>query len=169
MSVHAVTNHQASISLQSHVSKPAVKVAQPGSFAELFGTYSPSVGAVGKTPTSTPTTTTAATPAPAPPPFTATYEQGAYTTGPDGTQTNLNPMEMATASTAAEVAQLLGGTVVNDSMGGNFTSSAPTREIQVPGSSNEINAGLAANLFAQYGTAQGSQAWTIIDRDLGLS
>jgi hypothetical protein len=86
---------------------------------------------------------------------------------PDGTTTSLNSTELATASTAAEVAQLLGGTVVTDTMGGNFTSSAPTREIAFSGSNIEINAGLAANLFAQYGTAAGSEAWQTINRDLG--
>jgi len=192
MSVHTVNNHQTSISLQSNVAKSGAKAAQASSFAEVFGTYSPRVStAAGSTPTTTttatntqspaqtgfaalfsnytPAATTTQTAADTPAPFTATYEQSAYVTDPNGVETSLNPMELATASTAAEVAQLVGGTVVNESMGGNFTSSVPTREIAVPGSNTQINAGLAANLFATYGTAQGSQAWVTIDQDLGLS
>jgi hypothetical protein len=74
---------------------------------------------------------------------------------------------LATTPTAQQVAALLGGTVVQDNMAGGFNQSSPTLEISVPGSNVEVNAGLAAKLFAQYGTAQGSQAWQIINRDLG--
>jgi hypothetical protein len=79
----------------------------------------------------------------------------------------LNPTELATAPTAQEVAALLGGTVTQDNVSGGYTTSASTLEISVPGSSAQINAGLAANLFANYGTQAGSEAWQIINRDLG--
>jgi hypothetical protein len=53
-------------------------------------------------------------------------------------------------------------------MAGGFSTSVPTLEVSVPGAKNEINAGVAASLFAQYGTAQGSMAWSTIDQDLGI-
>jgi hypothetical protein len=111
----------------------------------------------------------ATTPADPPPnvPFTATFIEGATITAPDGSQTNLNPLELATAPTAQAVASLLGGKVVSDSTVGGFTPSASTLEIAIPGSNIEINAGIAANLFATYGTGQGSEAWQIINQDLG--
>jgi hypothetical protein len=99
--------------------------------------------------------------------FSPTFEQGAYVTGPGGVKTDLNPAELATSGTASRIAQMLGGTVVDDLVSQPFASSVPTREISVPGSNVEINAGLAAGLFATYGTAQGSQAWLTINRDLG--
>jgi hypothetical protein len=138
---------------------PAVAAAAPASatgFAALFSNYVPAVTPASTTPTS------------ATVPFTATYEVGAYVTDPSGAQTRLNPLELATASTAQEVATLLGGTVTSDSVGGNVTTSVPTREITVPGSNVELNAGLVASLFQQYGTAQGSQAWLTVNSDLGL-
>jgi hypothetical protein len=160
--------------LSSHVSTPAPALnyrpvgtihvsgggAAVGSTASATGKTSTTPGST--TPVTTPTPS-AATPAP---PFTAGFQQGVVT-GPDGSTTNLNSMELADSATAQEVAAMLGGTVTQDSMAGGYTASASTLEISVPGSSAKVNAGLAANLFANYGTAAGSQAWRIINQDLG--
>jgi hypothetical protein len=97
------------------------------------------------------------------------YEQNATVMNPLGATTALNPMEMATDATAQAMAAKLGGTVVTDQFTGGYSTSAPTREISVPGSNNKINAGVAASLFAAYGDAPGSQAWQIINRDLGIA
>jgi len=171
--------------------KQGLKVTDPGSFAALLQNHQPkqtttsnyipvgtihvSMGAggggatgsstTGSSGTSSSTTSSAGPSTPAP--FSATFVNGAVVTAPDGSQTALNPMELATAPTAQQVAALLGGKVVQDNMSGGYSASAATLEISVPGSSVEINAGLAANLFANYGTAAGSQAWRIINQDLG--
>jgi hypothetical protein len=152
------------------VSKASTSSSAAGSFASLLSTYSPKAasGAIySPAKTATAPSTTPSTPPTPPPPFTASFISGATVSAPDGSATSLNPVELATPATAQEVAALLGGTVVQDSMSGGYTQSAATAEISVPGSANEINAGLAANLFANYGTAAGSQAWQIIDADLG--
>jgi hypothetical protein len=188
MSVHAIKNLHALVPQQNTVAvKTANKPVPTSPFSTYLGSFAPgtSTGSAQTTTTtpapstgfdalfssyvSTPASATATAPATTTTPFTDTDEVGATVTAPDGSVAALNPNELASASTAAEVAQLLGGTVVNDSMGSNFASSVPTREISVPGSNVEINAGLAANLFATYGTAQGSQAWVQIDHDLGRS
>jgi|SRR5271163_1152378 len=172
-------NHvaQNSISLPAQTAKPSGNAKGSSSFASLFGSLAPPsavdstyrpVGTIhGSIGTQTATTTTPSSPTPAP--FTAVFQQGATVTAPDGSQTGLNPAELATAPTAQEVAALLGGTVTQDTMAGGFSTSSPTLEISVPGSSVQINAGLAANLFANYGTAQGSEAWQIIDQNLGIA
>jgi hypothetical protein len=100
------------------------------------------------------------------PPPQPTFEQGAVVTAPDGTTTPLNPLEMASTDTAAQIAAKLGGTVTADQFGGGFSTSADIREISFEGSNVKINAGIAASLFAQYGDAPGSQAWRTINNDL---
>lgn len=188
MSVHSVNHHQAAISPVPPAATAPAKTGSANTFGQVFGTYLPS-SPVQPTASTTPAasetgfaalfsnynpeaTATASesssTGSSTAAPFTAAYEFGATVTSPVGTQTALNPMELATPSTAAEVAQLLGGTVVASTLSGGFGTSVPTLEISVPGSNNEINAGEAANLFSQYGTAQGSQAWVTIDQDLGI-
>ncbi len=94
------------------------------------------------------------------------FEQTAFVKNQDGSTTPLNPMEMAADSTAQEIAKKLGGTVMEEKWSGVSTS-APIRDIVVPGSSAHINAGIAATLFAMYGDEPGGQAWKIINRDLG--
>ena len=170
---------QSPVSSPAPAAKQAAKVVESGSFSTLLGkvttptltsqpNYQPAGTIYGLLGTqSTKVSTSTSNPTPNPTSFTPTFIQGATVTSPDGTANNLNPDELATPSTAQQVAALLGGTVVQDNMSGNFSQSSPTLEISVPGSSVEINAGLAAKLFAQYGTAQGSQAWQIINRDLG--
>jgi hypothetical protein len=100
------------------------------------------------------------------PPPQPTFEQGAVVTAPDGSTTPLNPLEMASTDTAAQIAAKLGGTVTTDQFAGGFSTSADIREISFEGSNVKINAGIAASLFAQYGDAPGSQAWRIINNDL---
>lgn len=92
------------------------------------------------------------------------FQQGATVTNPDGSVSPLNATEFATAGTAQEIAAKLGGTVATTTLSGY---SAGQLNISVPGSQNLVNAGVAAQLFARYGDQQGSQAWQIINRDLG--
>ncbi len=92
------------------------------------------------------------------------YEQGATVSNPDGSTSPLNHFELADGATAANIAAKLGG-VVDQSILGGF--SVGQRNIKVPGSSNLINAGIAAQLFAEYGDKPGSIAWQTINRDLG--
>ena len=70
---------------------------------------------------------------------------------------------MASSDTAAQMAAKLGGTVTADQFSGGFSTSADIREISFAGSNVKINAGLAANLFATYGDAPGSEAWQVIN------
>jgi hypothetical protein len=98
-----------------------------------------------------------------PPPPPPSFEQGAVVTSPDGSTTPLNPVEMASSDTAAQIAAKLGGTVTADQFSGGFSTSADIREISFAGSNVKINAGLAANLFATYGDAPGSEAWRVIN------
>lgn len=100
-------------------------------------------------------------------PFAATYETNATVSGPGGSQ-SLNPIEYATADTAQRLATMLGGTVVEDQLSGAWTNSVPMREIAIPGTSAKLNAGLTAQLFAQYGTQTGGYAWQRINLELGL-
>jgi hypothetical protein len=185
MSVHSINHQQAALSPISQATNAPAKSTTSGTFGKVFGTYLPSssegiptapASAASQTGTGfaalfsnyNPETTASSVAPSASAPFTAAYQTGATVTDPTGAQTNLNPIELATPATAAEVAQLLGGTVVSSPMAGGFSTSVPTLEVSVPGAKNEINAGVAASLFAQYGTAQGSMAWSTIDQDLGI-
>ena len=185
MSVHALRNLHSLVTLPNTLaSKSTGKPASTSTLSTYLGSFTPTASKSAASTTtsasastgfdalfssyvSKPQSSSTTTSAPTTPPFSATYEVGASVTGPGGKQTTLNPNELATASTAAEVAQLLGGTVVSDATSSDFTNSVPTREISIPGSKVEINAGLAANLFATYGTGPGSQAWVQINQDLG--
>jgi len=92
------------------------------------------------------------------------FQQGATVTNPDGSSSALNSMEFAAPQTAQQIAAKLGGTVDEGNIPGFSTSQL---SIRVPGSNNLVNAGVAAQLFAQYGDKPGSQAWQIINRDIG--
>ncbi|MDQ6707976.1 MAG: hypothetical protein M3Z85_18625 [Acidobacteriota bacterium] len=94
------------------------------------------------------------------------FEQDVHTTLIGGASVANNPLQFATAEAAAALAKKLGGEVREDNLSGTFSRSAPQRMIVVAGA-NPINAGLAADLFAFYGDAPDSEAWRIINRDLG--
>jgi hypothetical protein len=85
----------------------------------------------------------------------------------EGTPSTYNTTQFATAATAAKYATLVGGKVEDVELTGAFSRSAPERMIAAGG--HELNAGLVADLFAKYGDAPGSEAWQVIDRDLGKS
>ncbi len=92
------------------------------------------------------------------------FEHGPTVKNPDGSVGVLNWTQFADTGTAEQLAMKLGGTVTSSN---NDMYSATQRSIKVPGSPNLINAGIAAQLFAQYGDKPGSPAWQIINRDLG--
>lgn len=92
------------------------------------------------------------------------FEHGVTVNNPDGSLGALNWTQFADSSTAEQLAVKLGGTVTNTTSD-NYSSTQ--RSIKVPGSPNLINAGIAAQLFAQWGDKPGSPAWQIINRDLG--
>ncbi|MCU1272943.1 MAG: hypothetical protein JWO48_374 [Bryobacterales bacterium] len=83
----------------------------------------------------------------------------------EGTPSTYNTLQFATAAAANQIAKLLGGKVVDVELTGAFSRSAPERMIAVGG--HKLNAGLVADLFSKYGDAPGSEAWQVINRDLG--
>lgn len=92
------------------------------------------------------------------------YEKSPTVANPDGSESPLNWTQFADGATADQIAAKLRGTVDSTTNAGNSTAQ---RSIRVEGSPNLVNAGIAAQLFAQYGDKPGSQAWQIINRDLG--
>jgi hypothetical protein len=118
-----------------------------------------------------PTQPAATTPAQPAQPATSTstpdlWETSVTGTGPFGSTSVYNPTQFATAQTAQQMAQIVGGQEQDFTLGGPYTTSSPIREI-VGAGDNPLNAGLVADLFQKYGDQQGSYAWTVIDRDLG--
>ena len=93
------------------------------------------------------------------------WESSVTGTGPFNSSSVYNPIQFATAQTAQQMAQIVGGQEQDFTLG-LYTTSAPIREI-VGAGSNPLNAGLVADLFQKYGDQQGSYAWQVIDRDLG--
>jgi hypothetical protein len=70
-------------------------------------------------------------------------------TGPNGSSYNYNPIYFATAATAAEVAQIVGGTVVTNNQlagGGGFLQDQPNEMIQLPDGAL-LNAGVVASFY----------------------
>lgn len=103
--------------------------------------------------------------APNPSPFKASWEQKVTGVSPYGLQSGYNATQLATAETADHYAAMLGGQVKENTLQG-FTRTAPERLI-VGAGPNSLNAGLVADLFAKYGSAPGSEAWRVINHDLG--
>ena len=105
-------------------------------------------------------TTSSDTPAPAapPPPPTAESVFGANPwisnptgTAPDGSTYSYNPFYFATAQTAATVAQMVGGQVVQSNQltptgGGGFQQQQPNYMVQLP-DGRMINPGLVASFY----------------------
>ena len=137
------------------------------SFADLFEHATAPAAA-----TPAATKLAAATPAaidPAPPKATTMptpHFEDVRVYGLDGSVSSSNPLEFATAGTADAMAAKLGGKVQDAVMAGEFYRTAPERLI-VGAGANPLNAGLVADLFQKYGDAPGSQAWKVINRDLG--
>jgi hypothetical protein len=140
-------------------SRAAVNYAEGSSFHDLFTSAVPISQEV-----ALPAASPSVSPAPLPPPV---FESGASVISADGSATPLNPMEMASASTAAQLAAKLGGTVTPEGFSGGYSTSSDIRDITFADSDVKINAGLAASLFATYGDAPGSEAWRVINNDLG--
>jgi hypothetical protein len=130
-------------------------------FQSLFNSQMNSQPAKAAAPTATPATTT---PAPTSATSTATdpptpesvfgaspWESNPTGTNPDGSTINFNPWYFATPQAAAQVAQMLGGTVVESNemcgTGGPFTQAQPNLMVQMP-NGNMINAGLIASFYA---------------------
>lgn len=96
------------------------------------------------------------------------FEANIHTALAGGADVPNNSLQFATAAAADALAKKLGGVVREDSLAGTFSRSAPQRMIVAP-NGKEVNAGLAADLFAKYGDAPGSEAWRVINADLGRS
>jgi len=111
--------------------------------------------------------TTAATQTTQPAPTESLWETSVTGAGPFDSTSVYNPTQFATAQTAQQMAQIVGGKEQDFTLG-LYTTSAPIREI-VGAGENPLNAGLVADLFQKYGDQQGSYAWTVIDRDLGVA
>jgi len=95
------------------------------------------------------------------------WESSVTGTGPFDSTSVYNPTQFATAQTAQQMAQIVGGKEQDFTLG-LYTTSSPIREI-VGAGENPLNAGLVADLFQKYGDQQGSYAWQVIDRDLGIT
>ena len=124
----------------------------------------------GSTPPASAQPAAAATPATQtaqPAPAESLWETSVTGAGPFGSTSVYNPTQFATAQTAQQMAQIVGGQEQDFTLG-LYTTSAPIREI-VGAGENPLNAGLVADLFQKYGDQQGSYAWTVIDRDLGVA
>ena len=98
-------------------------------------------------------------------PTTRLFEASVTGVSSEGTPTTYNPVQFATAATAAKMATAIGGTVEDVELTGSFSRNVPERMIALGG--HELNAGLVADLFAKYGDAPGGEAWQVINRDLG--
>jgi hypothetical protein len=98
----------------------------------------------------------------------AQFERSVMGVSAYGTETSYNSTEFATAQTAAAMAEKIGGKVEELQFDGAFSRSAPERVIVGP-HGQQLNAGLVADLFNKYGDAPGSEAWTVINRDLGIT
>ncbi len=132
------------------------------SFADLFEHATAPTGA-------TPAAATPAAVDPAPAKATTMptpHYEDVRVYGLDGSVSSSNPLEFATTGTADAMAAKLGGKVQDAVMAGEFYRTAPERLI-VGAGANPLNAGLVADLFQKYGDAPGSQAWKVINRDLG--
>ncbi|HJT88776.1 MAG TPA: hypothetical protein VJ732_12990 [Bryobacteraceae bacterium] len=126
------------------------ELSGPDSLAALFSTSSGGPGGA-------PPAAQAAVPPPAPAPAIPTlqsvfgdqpYEDGATVTGPAGFF-NYNPIYFATPQTAAKIAGLVGGSVVQtDAMTANgpYAQNAPNEMIQFAGG-RTVNAGLIADFY----------------------
>ncbi len=85
----------------------------------------------------------------------------------NGSFSSSNPLEFATPRTADEMAKKLGGQVKEAIFAGSQFSRSNPELLIVGAGANPVNAGLVADLFEKYGDAPGSQAWKVINRDLG--
>jgi hypothetical protein len=139
--------------------RAAVNYAKGSSFHDLFTSPDPMSQGV-----ASPVVSPPLAPEPLPSPV---FESGASLNSVNGPSTPLNPIEVASASTAAQLAAKLGGTVTPEVFSGGYSTSSDIRDITFADSDVKINAGLAVSLFAMYGDAPGSEAWRVINNDLG--
>ncbi len=142
------------------------KSADTDSFSALFASSSAQPAAKAATSSATQISTTITKPADTKPTVTLTpphYQTDTTVTNPDGSTTQANWNEFAAPTTADQIAAKLGGTVVKSNAG----YSNDQLSIQVPGSTNLLNAGQVAHLFSIWGDQKGSMAWQVINNDLG--
>ena len=128
----------------------AASAATPG-FRALFTS-----SATAATPAAAPATAPAVASAPAlsaaaPTPESVfganTWETNPLGKNPNGTQFSYNPIYFATANTAAQVAQMLGGTVVASNALAPSAQEQPNLMVQMP-DGRTINAGLVASFYS---------------------
>ncbi|HUI77696.1 MAG TPA: hypothetical protein VLY24_07255 [Bryobacteraceae bacterium] len=128
-------------------------------FRALFTTASTATAPAAKlaatTPVATPAATSNAAPASAPSTSAPTaesvfganpFESNPVGFNPDGSQFSYNPVYFATASTAQQVAQMLGGTVIESNALAPNAQQQPNLMVQMP-DGRTINAGLVASFY----------------------
>jgi hypothetical protein len=142
---------------------PPPAVTQAAASPVSAGTPFDSAGSANPTPPASASTAGAVTAGPQLPLFEKSVTGMSF----EGTPSTYNTTQFATAATAQKFAKLIGGTVEGVELTGAFSRSAPERMIAAGG--HELNAGLVADLFSKYGDAPGSEAWQVINRDLGKS
>lgn len=125
-------------------------------FQSLFNNQMNSQSAKAPAATTTPATSSATPTATDPPTPESVFGASPWVsnptgTAPDGSTINFNPWYFATPQAAAQVAQMLGGTVVASNefcgTGGPFTQAQPNLMVQMP-DGRMINAGLIASFYA---------------------
>ena len=164
--IHHATHH--SLTASRPAARPTTTTqAETNPFRSVLDSTSTSTAASPSAATSPATITATITKPPAKAVVTLSppvYEKSPTVANPDGSESPLNWTQFADGATADQIAAKLRGTVDSTTNAGNSTAQ---RSIRVEGSPNLVNAGIAAQLFAQYGDKPGSQAWQIINRDLG--
>jgi hypothetical protein len=175
--VTASINRPYETPLSIAVSSPKREIAPPnaktdapssdsgtGDFQTLFGsttggssstTSTPTTAATTSSPSATPATAPASAADSVPTPESAfgasPWLANPVGTNPDGSQFSYNSWYFATPQAAAQVAQMLGGTVVSTneftSPGSPFIQQQPNLMVQMP-DGRQINAGLVASFYA---------------------
>jgi hypothetical protein len=147
--VHVISSRLAALHLNhsgKHNTPPPVNGGgnPPPDFQSLFGGTGASAAAAPAAATQSPAPTAESVFGPNPWLVNPTGQ------GPDGAPYSYNPYYFATPQTAAKVAQMLGGTVVQSNVftpnGGAFAQTQPNQMVQLP-DGRLINAGLIASMY----------------------
>jgi hypothetical protein len=119
-------------------------------FQLLFSSQTSSSETTSATPAATPAAAPEAAPTPESVFGASPWLSNPTGTNPDGSTFSYNPLYFATPQAAAQVAQMLGGTVVSSneftSVGSPFVQQQPNLMVQMPNGSL-VNAGLVASFY----------------------